>query len=414
MAKSENTHTIHSHEDIDLENEFGAHNYKPIPVVISRGEGVHVWDTDGKVYYDFLSAYSALNQGHRHPRLLEVARGQLEKLTLTSRAFYNDKLGLAEQFLAETFGYDKTLMMNSGAEAVETALKLARRWGYDMKGIPDNKAVIIAAAHNFHGRTLGTISFSTDKSSRGGFGPFLPGVEIVNYNDTAGLEKALQSPNICAFLVEPIQGEAGVIVPDGGYLTKVRELCTKYNVLMVADEIQTGLGRTGKMLCCDYEDVHPDVLILGKALSGGFLPVSAVLCNDDIMLNIKPGEHGSTFGGNPMAAVLCVEAIKIIVEEKLSENAYELGFYFRERMNAINSPVIKEVRGKGLFNAIQFNFPEESGKAYQLCIALKDNGLLSKDTHGNTIRFAPPLIITKEQLEECCDLIEKTILAFSY
>ena len=412
MIKQLNNDIINSEEFIDLENKFGAHNYKPIPVVISKGEGVHVWDTEGKCYYDFLAAYSALNQGHRHPRLLEVAREQLENVTLTSRAFYNDKLGLAEQFLAETFDYDKVLMMNSGAEAVESAIKLARRWGYDVKGIPENQAIIIGAAHNFHGRTLGAVSFSTDKSSRGGFGPFIPGVEIINYNDPEALEKALQSPNVCAFLVEPIQGEAGVIVPDEGYLAKVRELCTKYNVLMVADEIQTGLGRTGKMICCDYEDVHPDVLILGKALSGGFMPVSAVLCDDGIMLNIKAGEHGSTFGGNPMAAVLAIESAKIIVEERLAENAYELGQYFRERMKAIKSPIIKEVRGKGLFNAIQFNFPEESKEAYKLCIALKENGLLAKDTHGNTIRFAPPLIINKEQLEECCDIIEKTIVAF--
>jgi len=413
MTEQLKTDIINSEDFIELENNFGAHNYKPIPVVISRGEGVFVWDTEGKRYYDFLSAYSALNQGHRHPRLLEIAKEQLENVTLTSRAFYNDKLGLAEQFLADTFRYDKTLMMNSGAEAVESALKLARRWGYDVKGIAENKAVIIGAAHNFHGRTLGTISFSTDKSSKGGFGPFVPGIEVINYNDIEALEKALQSPNVCAFLVEPVQGEAGVIVPDEGYLTKVRELCTQYNVMMMADEIQTGLGRTGKMLCCNYEDVHPDILILGKALSGGFLPVSAVLCNDEIMLNIKPGEHGSTFGGNPMAAVLTVEAVKIIVEERLSENAYELGQHFRKCMKAINSPIIKEVRGKGLFNAMEFNFPEESPKGYELCIALKENGLLAKDTHGNTIRFAPPLIITKEQLEECCDIIEKTIVNFS-
>ncbi len=399
-------------DDISLEYQFGAHNYKPVPVVISRGEGVFVWDTEGKRYYDFLSAYSALNQGHRHPRLLKIAHEQLEQVTLTSRAFYNDKLGIAEQFLCETFGFDKSIMMNSGVEAVETALKLARRWAYDVKGIAENEAVIVAAKHNFHGRTLGAISFSTDASSKRAFGPFLPGVEVINYNDIEALEKSFQSGKVCAFLVEPIQGEAGIIVPDDGYLSKVRELCTRYNVLMLADEIQTGLGRTGKMLCCDYENVKPDVLILGKALSGGFSPVSAVLCNDEIMFTIKPGEHGSTFGGNPFAAAIAVEAIKVIQEEHLAENAYELGFHFRERLKAIDSPLIKTVRGKGLFNAIEFNFPEESSKGYELCIALKNNGLLAKDTHGNIIRFAPPLLITKAQVEECCDKIEKTILAF--
>jgi len=397
---------------MELENQFGAHNYKPVPVVISRGEGVYVWDADGTRYYDFLSAYSALNQGHRHPRLLKIAHEQLEQVTLTSRAFYNDKLGLAEQFLCETFGFNKSLMMNSGVEAVETALKLARRWGYDVKGIPTNEAVIVAAKHNFHGRTLGAISFSTDAGSKRAFGPLLPGVEVINYNDIEALENSFKSGKVCAFLVEPIQGEAGVIVPDDGYITQVRELCTKYNVLMLADEIQTGLGRTGKLLCCDYENVKPDVLILGKALSGGFSPISAVLCNDEIMLTIKPGEHGSTFGGNPFAAAIAVEAIKVIQEEHLVENAYELGFYFRERLKAIDSPLIKEVRGRGLFNAIQFNFPEEAPKGYELCIALMKNGLLAKDTHGNTIRFAPPLLITKSQIEECCDIIEKTILAF--
>lgn len=397
---------------IELENQFGAHNYKPVPVVLSRGEGIFVWDTEGNRYFDFLSGYSALNQGHRHPRLLKIAHEQLEHITLTSRAFYNDKLGIAEQFLCETFGFDKALMMNSGVEAVESALKLARRWGYDVKGIAENEAVIIAAKHNFHGRTLGAISFSTDEGSKRAFGPLLPGVQVINYNDIEALEKSFLSGKVCAFLVEPIQGEAGVIVPDDGYLTHVRRLCTKYNVLMLADEIQTGLGRTGKMLCCDYENVKPDILILGKALSGGFFPISSVLCNDEIMLTIKPGEHGSTFGGNPYAAAIAVEAIKVIQEEHLAENAYDLGFHFRERLNSIDSPLIKTVRGKGLFNAIEFNFPEESSKGYELCIALKDNGLLAKDTHGHTIRFAPPLLITKAQVEECCDIIEKTILAF--
>jgi ornithine--oxo-acid transaminase len=412
MIRRSNTRFVSSEEAIALEEKFGAHNYKPIHVVISRGKGVHVWDPEGKQYFDFLSAYSALNQGHCHDRLINVAREQLEILTLSSRAFFNDKLGLTEQFLAQTFGFDKTLMMNTGVEAVETALKLARKWGYMNKGIPANEAVIIAAADNFHGRTIGAISFSTDTTANEGFGPFMPGVKIVPYNDIDALEKALQNPLVCAYLVEPIQGEAGVVLPNDGYMAKVRALCTAANVLLIADEIQTGLGRTGKMLCCDYDDVTPDILILGKALSGGMLPISAVLCNDDIMLNIKPGEHGSTFGGNPMAAVIAIEAIKIIEDEGLSENAFELGMYFRKRMKAIDSPFIKLVRGKGLFNAIQLTASPESGTAYKFCLALKANGLLAKETHGNIIRFAPPLIITREQIEECCDIIERTFMEF--
>jgi len=408
MIKHAHTQILNSEEAIALEYKFGAHNYKPIPVVINRGKGVHVWDVEGNQYYDFLSAYSALNQGHCHDRLLRIVREQIESLTLTSRAFHNDKLGLTEQFLANTFGYNKTLMMNSGVEAVETALKLARKWGYVNKGIAKGEAVIVSAANNFHGRTLGAISFSTDKTSKEGFGPFLPGVSVVTYNNINELEKALQNPKVCAFLVEPIQGEAGVIVPDAGYMTKVRELCTLYNVLFIADEIQTGLGRTGKMLCCEYDNVRPDVLILGKALSGGMMPISVVLCDDEIMMNIHPGEHGSTFGGNPLAAAITIEAIKIIEDEGLAENAFEQGIYFRKRMKAIHSPLIKEIRGKGLFNAIEFTSSPESSTAYQFCLSLKENGLLAKETHGNIIRFAPPLIITASQIEECCDIIEKT------
>jgi ornithine--oxo-acid transaminase len=412
MIRHAQTHFIGSEEAMELENKFGAHNYKPLPVVIHRGKGVHVWDPEGKEYYDFLSAYSALNQGHCHDRLLAVAREQMETLTLTSRAFYNDKLGEAERFLAETFDFDKTIMMNSGAEAVETALKLVRKWGYVNKGIREGKATIITAENNFHGRTIGIVSFSTDPNSKKGFGPFLPGFNIIPYNNTEALENALQNPDVCAFLIEPIQGEAGVIVPDSGYMAKARELCTKYNVLLVADEIQTGLGRTGKMLCCEYDDVKPDILILGKALSGGMMPISAVLCNDEFMNNLHPGEHGSTFGGNPLAAAITIEAVKIIQDENLVENAFELGGYFRERMAAINSSFIKEVRGKGLFNAVQINDTPESHTANRICLALKDNGLLAKETHGNIIRFAPPLIITHSQLEECCDIIERTFKQF--
>ena len=398
-----------SDQAINLENQYGAHNYQPLPVVISRGEGVNVWDPEGKHYFDFLSAYSALNHGHCHPRLIEVVKEQVGTLTLTSRAFYNNYLGEAEECLAMTFGYDKVLMMNSGAEAVETGLKLARRWGYDKKGIADNKAVIITAANNFHGRTTGVISFSTEKSAKAGFGPYMPGYITVPFNDLAALEEALQDGNVCAFLVEPIQGEAGVIVPDDGYITGVRKLCTKYNVLFIADEIQTGLGRTGKMLCCNYDNVMPDILILGKALSGGMMPISATLCNDDIMLNIKPGEHGSTFGGNPLASRITVEATKIIQDENLVENSYYLGEVFRKRMHAMGSPIIKLIRGKGLFNAIKINSENTSLSAWDICIKLKENGLLAKQTHDNVIRFAPPLIITKEQLEECCGIIEKTL-----
>lgn len=406
------TESISSEEAIRLEDKYGAHNYKPLPVVFARAKGVHVWDPEGKQYFDFLSAYSAVNQGHCHPRLVDVVKDQAEILTLTSRAFYNNWLGPCEEFLCKTFGYQKTLMMNSGAEAVESAIKLARRWGYTQKGIAENQAVILVAEGNFHGRTTGVISFSTDPQARKGFGPFMPGYKIVPYNDLQALEEAIQDKNVCGYLVEPIQGEAGVYVPDEGYLKGIRELCDKYNVLMMADEIQTGLARTGKMLCVDYENVRPDILILGKALSGGMMPVSAVLADDEIMLNIKPGEHGSTFGGNPLACRIAIEAIKIIQEENLIENSYRLGKVFRERMRQIKSPLIKLVRGKGLLNAIVINDSEESKTAYNICLALKENGLLAKQTHGNIIRFAPPLVITEAEINECCDIIEKTITEF--
>ncbi len=397
---------VNTEEAIELENTFGAHNYAPLQVVIARGEGVFVWDTEGKRYYDFLSAYSALNHGHCHPRLVEALRDQAGVLTLTSRAFYNNLLGQCEQMLTNLFGYDKALMMNSGAEAVETAIKLARRWGYAVKGIADSRAVICVAANNFHGRTTTIISFSTDKSARDGFGPYTNGFFTVPYNDLESLEDAFKNEHVCAYLFEPVQGEAGVIVPDEGYIQGVRDLCTKYNVLMIADEIQTGMGRTGKLLCVDHENVHPDMIILGKALGGGLLPASAVLCDDSIMLTIKPGEHGSTFGGNPLAARVTIEAIQTLLDENMVENSNALGIRFRERMKAIKSPMIREVRGKGLFNAIRLNPSDVTG--YDLCVHLKNNGLLAKQTHGNVIRFAPPLIMSAEQLEECCDIIEKT------
>ncbi len=403
---SKDTEPQSSEELISLELAYGAHNYAPLPVVISHGMGVHVWDMEGRQYYDFLSAYSALNFGHCHPRLVSAMKDQISRLTLTSRAFHNNLLGPCEEMLCNQFGFDKALMMNSGAEAVETALKLARKWAYLNKGIADNKAMITVVANNFHGRTTGIISFSTDKSSREGFGPFMHGYYVVPYNDLSSLEEAFKNEHMCAFLLEPIQGEAGVILPDEGYLRGVRELCTKYNVLMIADEIQTGMGRTGKLLCLNYEEVQADILILGKALGGGMLPVSAVLCNDAIMLNIKPGEHGSTFGGNPLAARLCMESLAILNEEHLIDNSFELGIEFRARINKIQSPMIKEVRGKGLFNAIRLHNTELSG--YDVCLALMKNGLLAKQTHGNIIRFAPPLVINGTQLDECCGIIEKT------
>jgi len=396
---------------MQLENNFGAHNYHPLPVVLDRGEGVFVWDCEGNKFYDFLSAYSAVNQGHCHPKIINALINQSKKLTLTSRAFYNSELGPYEKYICNLFGYDKVLPMNTGVEGGETSNKLARKWGYLKKGIPENKARIIFAKGNFWGRTLAAISSSDDPLSYKDFGPFMPGYDLIPYNDLNALEKELKDPNVAAFMVEPIQGEAGVVVPDEGYLEGVRNLCNKYNVLYIADEVQTGIGRTGKMLASDYENSKPDILILGKALSGGVFPVSAVLANDEIMMCIKPGEHGSTFGGNPLACVVAKAALEVIVEERLSENAYELGVYFREKLNEFikTSTLVNLVRGKGLLNAIVINDSENSETAWNLCVQMKDNGLLAKPTHGNIIRFAPPLTITKEQLDNCIGIIISTL-----
>ncbi|SDH09006.1 ornithine--oxo-acid transaminase [Chitinophaga filiformis] len=393
---------------LDLEEQYGAHNYHPLPVVLSRGEGVFLWDVDGKRYYDFLSGYSAVNQGHCHPVIIRALIEQAQKLTLTSRAFHSDLLGEYAAFITDYFGYDKVLPMNTGVEAVETALKLCRRWGYVVKGIPENQAKIIVCANNFHGRTLNVISFSTDPSSRTDFGPFMPGYEIIPYNNLPALEKALQDKNVAGFLVEPIQGEAGVMVPDEGYLAKARQYCEDANVLFIADEIQTGLARTGKMLCCDHENVRPDILILGKALSGGTLPAAAVLADDEIMLTIKPGEHGSTYGGNPLACRVAITALTVLKEENMIENAATMGELLRQELKALNSPYISTIRGKGLLNAIviQHNHPEA---AWDLCLALKDNGLLAKPTHGDKIRFAPPLLITATQVREAVQIIGKSL-----
>lgn len=401
-------------KSIELEDKYGAHNYHPIPVVLEKGKGVHLWDVDGKRYFDFLSAYSAVNQGHCHPRIINALTEQASKLTLTSRAFYSNKLGEYEEFITSFFGYDKVLPMNTGVEGGETALKLARRWGYDKKGIPANEAKMVFVTGNFWGRTLAAISSSQDPSSTTGFGPFLPGYIVVPYNDLNAIEAAFKAePNIAGFMFEPIQGEAGVVVPHEGYIRGVRELCTRYNVLMIADEVQTGLARTGKMLACDHESVKPDILVLGKALSGGTIPVSAALTNDDVMLNIKPGEHGSTYGGNPLACAVATEALKVLRDENLSENAEKLGVLFRDKMNQLTQKtnMVELVRGKGLLNAIVINDSEESNTAWQICLRLADNGLLAKPTHGNIIRFAPPLVINEEQLLECCDIIERTILS---
>ena len=393
---------------LDLEEQYGAHNYHPLPVVLDRGEGVFLYDVDGKRYYDFLSGYSAVNQGHCHPAIIKALVEQAQKLTLTSRAFHNDLLGEYAAFITAYFGYDKVLPMNTGVEAVETALKLCRRWGYVVKGIPENQAKIIVCANNFHGRTLNVISFSTDPSSRTDFGPFMPGYEVIPYNDLVALEKALQDKNVAGFLVEPIQGEAGVVVPEDGYLSKARQYCEDAQVLFIADEIQTGLARTGKMLCCDHENVRPDILILGKALSGGVLPVAAVLANDEIMLTIKPGEHGSTYGGNPLACKVAMAALTVLKEEKMAENAEAMGLLLREELTKLSSPFIKTIRGRGLLNAIviQHNNPEA---AWDLCLELKDNGLLAKPTHGDKIRFAPPLIITATQIKECVNIIANSL-----
>jgi len=389
---------------LQLEEQYGAHNYHPLPVVLEKGAGVFVWDVDGKRYYDFLSGYSAVNQGHCHPAIINSLIGQATRLTLTSRAFHNNLLGEYEQFITSYFGYDKVLPMNTGVEGGETAIKLARRWAYVKKGVPENKAKVIFAEGNFWGRTLAAISASTDPSSYKDFGPFMPGFDLVPYNDTIALEKALQDPNVCAFMVEPIQGEAGVVVPDEGYLKKVRELCTQYNVLFIADEIQTGLARTGKMLACDHENVRPDILILGKALSGGVLPVSAVLADDFIMLNIQPGEHGSTYGGNPLACAVAITALTVLKEEKMTENAAAMGELLRNELAKLQSPFITTIRGKGLLNAIviEHSNPDAS---WDLCLALRDRGLLAKPTHGDKIRFAPPLLITREQILECVQII---------
>jgi len=400
---------------IDLENNFGAHNYHPLPVVLDRGEGVFVWDAEGEKYFDFLSAYSAVNQGHCHPRIIEALVNQASKLTLTSRAFFNSQLGPYEKFICELFNYDKVLPMNTGVEGGETANKLARKWGYLKKNIPENKARIIFAKGNFWGRTLAAISSSDDPLSYEGFGPYMPGYDLIPYNDLDALENELKDSNVSAFMVEPIQGEAGVVVPDEGYLKGVRELCTKYNVLFIADEVQTGIGRTGKLLATDYENAKPDILILGKALSGGVFPVSAVLANNEVMMCIKPGEHGSTFGGNPLACVVAKAALDVIVDEKLSENAFELGNYFRSEINKFieKSDLVNLIRGKGLLNAIVINDLETSETAWNLCVEMKNNGLLAKPTHGNIIRFAPPLTITKEQLKTCIEIITNTVENYS-
>lgn len=403
------THSaIHTADYIARELKYSAHNYHPLPVVLERGQGVYLWDVEGNRYYDFLSGYSAVNQGHCHPKIIGALVAQAQKLTLTSRAFHSDLLGEFAQYITGYFGYDKVLPMNSGVEAVETALKLARRWGYDKKGIPPDQAKIISVEGNFHGRTLNVVSFSTDPSSREGFGPFMPGYEIIPYNDLRALESALQDPNVAGFLVEPIQGEAGVYVPDAGYLAKAYELCKRANVLFIGDEIQTGLARTGKMLACDHENVKPDILILGKALSGGTMPISAVLADDAVMLCIKPGEHGSTFGGNPLACRVAIAALEVLVEENLAARAAELGQYFREQIAALNHPNIRQVRGKGLLNAIVIDHRNPNA-AWEFCLRLKENGLLAKPTHGDKIRLAPPLVITKEQLDECVKIIKVSL-----
>jgi ornithine--oxo-acid transaminase len=398
-----------SQEYISLENEYGAHNYHPLPVVLSKGEGVFVWDVDGNKYFDFLSAYSAVNQGHCHPKIIQALHDQSQRITLTSRAFHNDQLGPFEKYITELLGFDRVLPMNTGVEGGETAIKLARKWGYTVKGIPSNQAKIVFASGNFWGRTIAAISSSQDPDSYGDFGPFVPGFEIVPYNDLDALDKALQDGHVAAFMVEPIQGEAGVIVPDENYLAGVRALCSKYNVLWIADEVQTGLGRTGKMLCSEHAGVKPDILILGKALGGGVFPVSAVLTNHEVMNVLHPGQHGSTFGGNPLACAVAMAALKVLVDENLAENAEKLGQVFRNRLQMIKASIVSDVRGKGLLNAIDI-VPFGNGKtAYDVCLALKANGFLAKQTHTHTIRFAPPLTITQEQIEMAADIIANTI-----
>ncbi len=392
----------------ELEEKFGAHNYHPIPVVLHRGKGVHVWDVNGKQYYDFLSGYSAVNQGHCHPKIVQALVEQAQQLTLTSRAFHSDMLGEYVQFITSYFGYDKVLPMNTGVEAVETGIKLCRKWAYQIKGIAEGKAKIIVCEGNFHGRTSTVISFSNDPAARKNFGPYMPGFEAIPFNDVKALENALADKNVAGFLVEPIQGEAGVLVPDDGYLAKAKQLCTDANVLFIADEIQTGLARTGKMLACDHEEVRPDILLLGKALSGGMLPVSAVLCDDEIMMTIKPGEHGSTYGGNPLACKVAMVSLAVLQEEKMADNAAAMGLLLRNELNALQSKHIALVRGKGLLNAIIIQHANKEA-AWELCLQLKENGLLAKPTHGDKIRFAPPLIITKEQVLDCVAIISDSL-----
>jgi ornithine--oxo-acid transaminase len=402
-------------ELIALEDRYGAHNYHPLPVVLERGKGVNVWDIEGKKYFDFLSAYSAVNQGHCHPRIVKAMTEQAKKLTLTSRAFHNNILGQYEKYVTEYFGYDKVLPMNTGVEGGETAIKLCRKWAYEVKGIPANQAKILFASGNFWGRTLAAVSSSSDPDSFNNYGPFMPGFELVPYNDISALEEALKDPNVAGVMLEPIQGEAGVFVPDEGYLAKVKALCTSKNVLFIADEVQTGIARTGKILATDYEDAKPDILILGKALSGGTMPVSAVLANDEIMMVIRPGQHGSTFGGNPVACAVAMEALQVVKDENLAQNAYDLGLIFRERMNNLVSKrpdMLTLARGKGLLNAIIINDSEDSKTAWNLCVNMAKNGLLAKPTHGNIIRFAPPLVITEKELDKCCSIIEKTVKAY--
>lgn len=406
--------TLTSQDAIALENRYGAQNYHPLPVVLSRGEGVFVWDVEGKKYYDFLSAYSAVNQGHCHPKIISALKNQAENLTLTSRAFHNDMLGRYEKYVTEFFGFDKLLPMNTGAEAVETAMKLARKWGYEKKGIPSNQAKIVVCQNNFHGRTISIISASNDPIATENFGPFTPGIVSIRYNDINALTEALKDENIAAFLVEPIQGEAGVYVPDDNYMIEAYDLCKSKNVLFVADEVQTGIARTGKLLAVDHVGLVPDVLILGKAISGGVFPVSAVLANNEVMDVIRPGNHGSTFGGNPLACAVAMAALEVVREEELAENADKLGTIFRTEMEKLikESDLVRLVRGKGLLNAIVINDTEDSSTAWNICVALKKNGLLAKPTHGNIIRFAPPLVMTEEQLHECIAIIRKTILEF--
>ncbi len=398
---------------IQLEESFGAHNYHPLPVVLEYGKGVEVWDVNGKKYWDFLSAYSAVNQGHCHPKIIKALHNQSEQLTLTSRAFHNNQLGPYEKYITNLLGFDRVLPMNTGVEGGETAIKLARKWGYEIKGIASNQARVVFATGNFWGRTIAAISSSQDADSYGNFGPLVPGYDVVPYGDLLQLEAALSNKNTCAFMVEPIQGEAGVIVPPAGYLKGVRDLCSKYNVLFIADEVQTGLGRTGKMLCCDHENVKPDILILGKALGGGVLPVSAVLTSHEVMGVLHPGQHGSTFGGNPLACAVAMASLEVLIDEKMIENAAAMGKIFRERMKNIQSELIVDVRGKGLLNAIDIKPFGENKTAYNICLELLSHGLLAKQTHTHTIRFAPPLLISESQLHEACDIIESTIISIN-